>query len=49
MIDALEPVRRGLYCGAFGWVGWDGALDLAVAIRVAACAEGRAAIHAGGR
>ncbi len=48
VIEELEPVRRGLYCGAFGWVGWDGALDLAVAIRIAACEAGRALIHAGG-
>lgn len=48
VIEALEPVRRGLYCGAFGWVGFDGALDLAVAIRIAEVKEGRARIHAGG-
>jgi para-aminobenzoate synthetase component I len=48
VIEDLEPVRRGLYCGAFGWVGFDGALDLAVAIRIAEVKEGRARIHAGG-
>jgi para-aminobenzoate synthetase component I len=48
VIDELEPLRRGLYCGAFGWVGWDGALDLAVGIRVVSCEPGRALIHAGG-
>lgn len=49
VIEALEPVRRGLYCGAFGWVGFDGALDLAVAIRIAEVTPaGRARIHAGG-
>lgn len=48
VIDALEPVRRGLYCGAFGWVGFDGALDLAVAIRVAVSTARRTLVHAGG-
>jgi len=34
VIAALEPVRRGLYTGAFGWLGHDGSLELAMAIRV---------------
>jgi para-aminobenzoate synthetase component 1 len=48
VIDALEPVRRGPYCGALGWVGWDGALDLAVAIRLVISSPTRALVHAGG-
>lgn len=48
VIDALEPVRRGLYCGAFGYVGWDDRLDLAVAIRILSCASERIDAHAGG-
>lgn len=32
-IDDLEPVRRGPYCGAMGWIGDDGRLVLNVAIR----------------
>ena len=33
-IEELEPVRRGVYCGAFGWVDTErGEGDLAVAIR----------------
>jgi para-aminobenzoate synthetase component 1 len=48
VIDALEPARRGPYCGAFGWVGFDGALDLAVAIRVVVAAPDRTFVHAGG-
>ena len=33
-IEALEPVRRGVYCGAFGWLDTErGGGDLAVAIR----------------
>ncbi len=33
IIDELEPVGRGLYGGAVGWMGFDGNLDLAIAIR----------------
>jgi para-aminobenzoate synthetase component 1 len=33
-IETLEPVRRGVYCGAFGWLDTErGCGDLAVAIR----------------
>lgn len=48
VIDALEPVRRGAYCGAFGHVGWDGSMDLAVAIRILWLESARALLHAGG-
>jgi anthranilate/para-aminobenzoate synthase component I len=34
VIAMLEPVRRGLYTGAFGMVAFDGSLTLAMAIRV---------------
>lgn len=36
-IDMLEPVRRGPYCGAIGWIGDDGRMMLNVAIRTIAC------------
>lgn len=48
VIDELEPVRRGAYCGAFGYVGWDGSMDLAVAIRILWLERERAFAHAGG-
>jgi para-aminobenzoate synthetase component 1 len=35
IIDALEPVRRGPYCGSIGWIGDDGSVRLNVAIRTA--------------
>ncbi len=35
IIDELEPVRRGPYCGAIGFFGCDGSLTLNVAIRTA--------------
>ena len=31
----LEPVRRHLYTGAIGWIGWDGDADWNIAIRTA--------------
>ena len=33
IIAALEPSRRGPYCGAIGYVGFDGTMDTSVAIR----------------
>ena len=48
IIDELEPVARGPYCGALGWFGTGGALDLAIAIRIAAVADDQLAVHVGG-
>jgi para-aminobenzoate synthetase component 1 len=48
VIEQLEPVRRGPYAGAFGWVSPDGACDLAVVIRTAVVKAGRAYLHVGG-
>ncbi len=42
IIDALEPVRRGLYAGAVGHFDYHGNLDLAIAIRTLVYANGRA-------
>jgi para-aminobenzoate synthetase component 1 len=48
-IEDLEPVRRGLYCGAVGWVDADAArAELAVAIRTFTLAEGRVYFGTGG-
>jgi para-aminobenzoate synthetase component I len=33
IIEALEPQRRSVYCGAIGYVGYDGGMDLNIAIR----------------
>jgi para-aminobenzoate synthetase component 1 len=48
VIEQLEPVRRGPYAGAFGWVAPDGGCDLAVVIRTAVVMGGRAHLHVGG-
>ena len=47
IIDELEPVRRGAYCGAIGWVqGRE--LELAVAIRTMTIKDGQVHIPVGG-
>jgi anthranilate synthase component I len=35
IIDELEPVKRGIYSGAVGWLGFNGNMDVAIAIRTA--------------
>jgi anthranilate synthase component 1 len=35
IIDDLEPVKRGIYAGAVGYIGYHGDMDLAIAIRTA--------------
>ena len=47
IIDELEPVRRGAYCGAIGWIG-GGEMELAVAIRTMTIKDGVAYIPVGG-
>jgi len=48
LLDRLEPVRRGIYSGALGWLDARGGCDLSVVIRTLVCARGRAWVHAGG-
>jgi para-aminobenzoate synthetase component I len=48
IIDALEPQRRGIYCGALGYVGWDGAMDLNIVIRTLVQSGGMTQLWAGG-
>ncbi len=47
VLDALEPTRRGIYCGAIGWAGAEGAC-LNLAIRTMTLSKGLATLHAGG-
>ena len=35
IIDELEPTKRGVYAGAVGYLGFNGDMDLAIAIRTA--------------
>ena len=48
IIAELEPVRRGPYCGALGWVGYDGAMDSAIAIRTLVMTGDKIYAQAGG-
>jgi anthranilate synthase component I len=48
IIDELEPVRRGVYGGAVGYLSWNGNMDTAIAIRTAVMRGGRLYIEAGG-
>jgi anthranilate synthase component 1 len=47
IIDELEPVKRGVYSGAVGYIGWNGNMDTAIAIRTAVIKDGRLHIQAG--
>ena len=48
IIEELEPVRRGPYCGAVGWFGPGDELELSVAIRTMIAAQGALHLHVGG-
>jgi para-aminobenzoate synthetase component 1 len=48
ILAELEPVARGVYCGAIGWLGRTGAMDTSIAIRTVTLQDGRACFHAGG-
>ncbi|HKC43006.1 MAG TPA: anthranilate synthase component I [Burkholderiales bacterium] len=46
IIDELEPVKRGIYSGAVGYIGYHGDMDLAIAIRTAVVKDGMLHIQA---
>ena len=48
IIDELEPVKRGVYGGAVGYLAWNGNMDTAIAIRTAVIKDGYLYIQAGG-
>lgn len=47
IIDELEPQARGIYSGAIGYLGWQGSLDTAIAIRTAVIRSGKLQVQAG--
>lgn len=47
IIEELEPVRRGLYTGSIGWIGYTGDLELNIVIRTAYIQNDVAYIQAG--
>ena len=48
IIDELEPVKRGIYGGAVGYLAWNGNMDMAIAIRTGVIKDGKLYIGAGG-
>ncbi|MBT3048077.1 MAG: anthranilate synthase component I [Candidatus Thiodiazotropha sp.] len=47
IIDELEPVKRGVYSGAVGYLSWNGNMDTAIAIRTAVIKDKTLHIQAG--
>jgi anthranilate synthase component 1 len=47
IIDELEPSKRGVYAGAVGYLGFNGDMDLAIAIRTAVVKDGMLYAQAG--
>jgi anthranilate synthase component I len=47
IIDELEPVKRGLYGGACGYLSFSGEMDLAIAIRTGVLKDGTLYVGAG--
>jgi para-aminobenzoate synthetase component 1 len=48
IIDELEPDPRGLYCGAIGYIGFNGDMDTSIAIRTLVSAGGTVSFGVGG-
>jgi len=48
VIDELEPVRRHVYTGSIGYLGFRGTMDFSIAIRTATIAGGRLVYSVGG-
>ncbi|MBI3899341.1 MAG: aminodeoxychorismate synthase component I [Gammaproteobacteria bacterium] len=48
IIEDLEHERRGVYCGAIGYIGFDGAMDTNIAIRTMVHQQGEMRFWAGG-
>ena len=47
IIHELEPIKRGIYSGAVGYLGWNGNMDTAIAIRTAVVKDGVVSVQAG--
>jgi para-aminobenzoate synthetase component 1 len=48
IIAELEPTRRGAYCGAIGYIGFDGAMDTSIVIRTFTIRDRRVTFQVGG-
>ena len=47
VIAELEPIKRNVYAGSIGYIGWHGDADTAIAIRTAVIKDGRLHVQAG--
>jgi anthranilate synthase component 1 len=47
IIDELEPSKRGIYAGSVGYLGFNGDMDLCIAIRTAVVKDGHIFVQAG--
>nr|WP_209125630.1 aminodeoxychorismate synthase, component I [Alkalihalobacillus sp. BA299] len=47
IIEELEPVRRGIYTGSVGWIGYNGDMELNIVIRTMLAKDGLAYVQAG--
>ena len=47
IVNEFEPVKRGIYSGAVGYISWDGNMDTAIAIRTAVIKDQKLYIQAG--
>ncbi len=47
ILQELEPVKRGVYSGAVGYLSWNGNMDTAIAIRTAVIKDGILNVQAG--
>ena len=47
IIDEVEPVKRGVFGGAVGYLGWHGEMDMSIAIRTGIIREGKVYVQAG--
>ncbi len=48
LLEGMEPVRRGPYTGAAGWIGADGAMQTSILIRTFVADGARLTLHVGG-
>ncbi len=48
IIEELEPHRRGVYCGAIGYIGHNGSMDTNIAIRTGLYRDEQLTFSAGG-
>lgn len=48
IVEELEPNRRGIYCGAVGYISFDGKMDTNIAIRTAVVSKKQLSYYAGG-